>query len=81
MIIFSNKIIFRYISKFLIDINIRNIHYRLVNYRRPKTHDKEVIAMEGITKIEIPEIDGLRETFAESTASYSAECEPGHPCQ
>lgn len=37
--------------------------------------------MEGITKIEIPEIDGLRETFAESTASYSAECEPGHPCQ
>jgi len=25
--------------------------------------------MEGITKIEIPEIEGLRETFAESTVS------------
>ena len=25
--------------------------------------------MEGITKIEIPEIEGLRETFAESTLS------------
>jgi hypothetical protein len=25
--------------------------------------------MEGITKIEIPEIEGLRETFAESTVT------------
>lgn len=25
--------------------------------------------MEGITKIEIPEIEGLRETFVESTVS------------
>ena len=30
--------------------------------------------MEGITKIEIPEIEGLRETFAESTVSCA---EPG----
>lgn len=28
--------------------------------------------MEGITKIEIPEIEGIRETFAESTVW----CEP-----
>lgn len=26
-------------------------------------------AMEGITKIEMPEIEGLRETFAENTVS------------
>lgn len=33
--------------------------------------------MEGITKIEIPEIEGLRETFAESTI----ECGEGGPGQ
>ena len=39
-----------------------------------QTKDKEVKAMEGITKIEIPEIEGLRETFAESAVSCG---EPG----
>ena len=38
-----------------------------MNYSQDKTAEKEVIAMEGITNIEIPEIEGLRETFAEST--------------
>lgn len=39
-----------------------------------KIEDKEVRPMEGIAKIEMPEIEGLRETFAEITV----ECfEPG----
>lgn len=50
-------------------LNIMYTSYRLMVIRIIKTVDKEVIAMEGITKIEIPEIEGLRETFAESTVS------------
>ena len=34
-----------------------------MNYLYDKTKDKEVRSMEGITKIEIPEIEGLRDTF------------------
>jgi len=34
--------------------------------------DTEVIKMEGITEIEIPEIKGLQETFAESTVTCEA---------
>ena len=44
-----------------------------MNYPQNKTEDKEVIAMEGITKIEIPEIEGLRETFAASTVSCGGD--------
>ncbi len=36
--------------------------------------------MEGITKIEIPEIEGLRETFKESTVSCGFEGF-GEPCK
>jgi len=34
--------------------------------------------MEGITKIEIPEIEGLQETFAESTVNCIHPGECGH---
>lgn len=54
-----------------------------MNYLQNKTEDKEVIAMEGIIKIEIPEIEGLRETFAASTVECGGEagisCKPGGP--
>jgi len=47
--------------------------YGVMNYQYYETEDKEVMAMEGITKIEIPEIEGLRETFAECTVSCDTE--------
>ena len=50
-----------------------NVHQILMNYRYDKIDEKEVITMEGITKIEIPEIEGLRETFAESTMDCTGE--------
>ena len=40
-----------------------------MNYQDYKNKEEEVKSMEGITKIEIPEIEGLQETFAESTVS------------
>lgn len=46
----------------------------LMNYQQYETGDKEVISMEGITKVELPEIEGLRETFSESTVDCG---EPG----
>lgn len=55
-------------------------HYKLMNHQYDKTEDKEVIVMEGITKIEIPEIEGLRETFAESTVSCSMPGLGDHMC-
>ncbi|GAB6264874.1 MAG: hypothetical protein STSR0001_03180 [Methanothrix sp.] len=36
-------------------------------YQDYKNEEEEVKSMEGITKIEIPEIEGLQETIAEST--------------
>lgn len=44
-----------------------------MDYPWDNTEEKEVIAMEGITKIEIPEIEGLRETFAGSTVECGME--------
>lgn len=50
-----------------------------MKYLYDNIEDKEVMAMEGITKIDIPEIEGLRETFAESTAACGTygQCAPG----
>lgn len=62
-----NKNIFRYISQLPTLLNMAYALYELMNYPKCGTKDKEVRDMEGITKIEIPEIEGLRETFAEST--------------
>lgn len=80
MTIFLNKIVFRYIFQFHTPLNSIYAQYRLMDYQDYKNKDKEVRAMEGITKIEIPEIEGLRETFAESTVGCG---EPGpvpHGC-
>lgn len=52
----------------------------VIEYQYDKNEGKEVRAMEGITKIDIPEIEGLRETFTESKVRCSAECDPDHKC-
>lgn len=62
-----------------------NVHYELLNYHFDITKDKEVNAMEGITRIEIPEIKGLRETFVESIVAcdgggYPGKCSTGGIC-
>ncbi len=62
-----DKIILKYIFQLLELLNMMYVQYRSINYRDDRTIYKEVSAMEGITKIDIPEIKGLQETFAEST--------------